>query len=93
MQTLHFSPSANHPGQLVSGSWDGSLKLGHGNDGGLACLSSVEPENTHTHRLYNYIIETLSYIIIHELPDATRLVNHKVKGAGSTVVFFRCSIW
>jgi WD40 repeat protein len=34
VQTLHFSPSANHPGQLVSGSWDGSLKLGHGKDGG-----------------------------------------------------------
>lgn len=28
VQALHFSPSAAHPGQLVSGSWDGTLSLG-----------------------------------------------------------------
>lgn len=48
VQTLHFSPSANHPGQLVSGSWDGSLNvwdLYAGTKGGAAealqCSSSV----------------------------------------------------
>ena len=28
VQSLHFSPSATHPGQLVSASWDGTLILG-----------------------------------------------------------------
>ena len=28
VQSLHFSPSAAHPGQLVSASWDGTLRFG-----------------------------------------------------------------
>lgn len=48
VQALHFSPSAAHPGQLVSGSWDGTLNvwdLYAGTRGGAAealqCSSSV----------------------------------------------------
>lgn len=48
VQSLHFSPSATHPGQLVSASWDGTLNvwdLYAGTKGGAAealqCSSSV----------------------------------------------------
>ena len=89
-------PCTSRPPQTIRGSWwvvagmaPWSLAME------MMVVGMFEQRRTwkHTHTLYNYIIETLSYIIIHELPDATRLVNHKVKGAGSTVVFFRCSIW
>ena len=48
VEALHFSPSAAHPGQLVSASWDGTLNvwdLYAGTKGGsaeaLQCSSSV----------------------------------------------------